>query len=83
MNIIERIQAPTPTFFKKVRKIGMILTGISGAVLAAPLYLPDAVVTVATYLGIVGSVATVISQAATEADVTDYKKMKRENESPF
>lgn len=66
MNVIQRLTAPTPRFFRKVRKVGMVLTAISGAVLTAPAALPQLLTTIATYLGIAGSVATIISQAATE-----------------
>lgn len=69
MNIIQRIQSPTPTFFKKVRKIGIILAAVSGAILAAPASLPAAVLTVASYLGIAASIATAVSQTVTEEDL--------------
>jgi hypothetical protein len=68
MNIMQRLQSPTPSFFKKIRKIGLILAAISGAVLTAPIALPAAVVTAATYLGLAGTVATVVSQTATGED---------------
>jgi hypothetical protein len=74
MNIIERVQSPTPTFFKKVRKIGLILAAVSGAILAAPVALPATVITIATYLGLVGGVATAVSQTATEADAAEMKE---------
>ena len=74
MNIIERVQSPTPTFFRKVRKIGLILVAVSGALLAAPVALPAALITAATCLGVAGSVATVISQTATEADAAEKKE---------
>jgi hypothetical protein len=68
MNLLQRITAPTPSFFKKIRKLGIILATISGAILAAPLVLPPALITAATYLGIAGSVATAVSQTASETD---------------
>jgi len=74
MNIIQRIQSPTPSFFKKVRKIGIILAAISGAILAAPATLPSVVITVATYMGITASVATAISQTASEEDMKRKKE---------
>jgi hypothetical protein len=73
MNLIQRFTAPTPRFYKKVRKAGMLLTAISGAFLTAPAELPQLLTTIATYLGIAGSLATIISQAATEEEGF-YKK---------
>ena len=74
MNLMERITAPTPSFFKKIRRIGIILAATSGAILAAPAHLPDVMLTIATYLGIAGSVAMAISQTATEGDVSKESK---------
>lgn len=77
MNIIQRASAPTPTFFKTLRTIGLILATASGALLAAPVALPAIVLTVATYTGVVGSVLSLVSQltvngneTATTADAT-------------
>jgi hypothetical protein len=39
MNLSERVQSPTPKFFKKVRNIGLILAAISGTLVAAPIAL--------------------------------------------
>ena len=68
MNIMQRAQAPTPKFFKKVRNIGLILTAISGTLLAAPVALPAAVIQAATYLAVAGSVASAVSQVTTGND---------------
>ena len=63
MKFQERIQKPTPPFFKKLRNIGIILASLGGAILAAPITLPGAVVTAATYIVVAGTVATTVSQA--------------------
>jgi hypothetical protein len=68
MTLIKRIQSPTPTFFKKVRNIGLILAAVSGTLLAAPIALPAVVAQVAGYLAVAASVASAISQTATEND---------------
>lgn len=65
MNIIDRIIAPTPKFFKRVRTIGLVLAAVSASLLAAPVALPAAVVQIAGYLAVAGSVATAVSQVAT------------------
>jgi uncharacterized membrane protein len=52
MNIIERAKAPTPQFFKVLRSIGMALLAISGSIIAAPVVLPVAVVSIAGYVAL-------------------------------
>lgn len=66
MNIAERMCAPTPKFFKKLRTVGLILAAAGGAIIAAPVTLPVALVTAAGYIIVAGSVATAVSQAAVE-----------------
>lgn len=66
MNVVERMCAPTPKFFKKLRTIGLILAAAGGAIIAAPVTLPVALVTAAGYVIVAGSVATAVSQAAVE-----------------
>jgi hypothetical protein len=68
MKLNERIQSPTPSFFKKVRTVGLILAAISGTIIAAPVSLPAVVIQVATYLAVAGSVATAVSQTAVEGE---------------
>jgi hypothetical protein len=63
MKIIDRLKQPTPTFFRKLRNIGIALAATGGAILAAPISLPALLVTVATYLTVAGTVATAVSQA--------------------
>ena len=62
----ERIKAPTPKFFKKVRNVGLVLAAISGTLLAAPIALPAVVMQVAGYLAVASSVASAVSQTAVE-----------------
>jgi hypothetical protein len=63
MNIVERYKKPTPKFFRLLRNIGIALATAGGAIIAAPVALPAAVVTVATYMTVAGTVATAVSQA--------------------
>ena len=74
MNIIERYKKPTPKFFKTLRNIGIALATAGGAIIAAPVTLPAAVVTVATYMTVAGTVATAVSQAVTEDEKTEIPK---------
>ncbi len=71
MKIIERYQKPTPKFFKKLRNIGIALATTGGAIIAAPIALPGALVTVATYLTVAGTVATAVSQAVVSDKKTE------------
>ena len=66
--IVERIQEPTPKFFKKIRNIGLVLTAISGVIATAPVSLPTVLVTVAGYLAVAGGIASAISQTAVYLD---------------
>ena len=47
-----------------MRTIGLALAAASGALLAAPVALPAAVITAAGYLAVAGSVVTAVSQTA-------------------
>jgi ABC-type xylose transport system permease subunit len=64
MNVIQRMQAPTPKFFKTLRVIGLALAAASGALLATPVALPAAIITLAGYLTVAGTVVTAVSQTA-------------------
>ncbi|REE82991.1 hypothetical protein BX611_0268 [Lutibacter oceani] len=70
MKIIDRLKQPTPTFFRKLRNIGIALATTGGAILAAPISLPALLITIATYLTVAGTVATAVSQAV----VSDQEK---------
>jgi uncharacterized membrane protein YeiH len=62
MKLVERVKSPTPKFFRILRAIGLALLAISGSVIAAPVVLPVAVVTVAGYLAVAGGVLSAVSQ---------------------
>ena len=66
MNIIERYKAPTPKFFKFLRTVGIALATAGGAFIAAPIALPVALVSLAGYVTVAGSVMVAVSQAAVE-----------------
>ena len=71
MNLIERVQAPTPKFFRIIRTIGLALAAAGGAVLASPITLPAAIVTVGGYFVAAGTVMSAVSQAAVETSDTE------------
>lgn len=66
MTIKDRVAAPTPPFFRKIRMIGLALAAISGALLTAPVSLPAAILTVAGYAGVAGGIMSAISQMTVE-----------------
>ena len=68
MNLLERVSSPTPTFFQKLRNIGLALAAISAAIIAAPVTLPSIVVTIAGYLAVAGTVLSGVSQITIPGD---------------
>ena len=64
MNIVERVTSPTPSFFAKLRNIGLVLAAISTTIAAAPLPLPAILVKIAGYLAVAAGVASAVSQTA-------------------
>jgi hypothetical protein len=62
----ERWNSNTPTFWKKVQRVGIVAGAIGGALLAAPVTLPALVITGATYLVVVGTTAATLSQLTKE-----------------
>ena len=79
MDLMDRYKKPTPQLFKVLRNIGIALGASGAAILTAPVVLPAALVTVATYATVAGTVVTVVSQAVvsdggeeeTETDIND------------
>jgi hypothetical protein len=69
MNIVERVKAPTPKFFKVLRAIGLGLAAVGGTILAAPIALPVVVSSIGGYLAVAGSVVTAVSQVTTLNEV--------------
>jgi len=81
MNIVERAKAPTPKFFKILRSIGLVLLGISGSIVAAPVLLPAAVVTVAGYVAVAGGVISAISQITVDTETLKQVQGKNLNKA--
>ena len=68
MNIVDRAKAPTPKFFRTLRTIGLTMLAVSGSVLAAPVALPTALVSIAGYLAVAGGVISAVSQVTVKDD---------------
>jgi len=68
LNLVERVKAPTPKWFKIVKAIGITLTAVGGAILTAPVAIPATIVTVAGYLALGGTIATAVTQTGIPAE---------------
>lgn len=66
--LIERVQSPTPKFFKKLRNIGLALAAVATTVATAPIALPAVVIKIAGYLAVASGVASAVSQTAVEGE---------------
>jgi len=68
MKLIQRVQAPTPKFFKTLRNISLALAAIGTSIIAAPVALPAVVIKIAGYLAVAGGIAGTVSQTAVEGE---------------
>jgi hypothetical protein len=68
MTIVERLLSPTPSFFQKLRNIGLALAAVSAAIVTTPVALPAIVTTVAGYLTVAGTVLGAVSQITVPTD---------------
>lgn len=64
MNLLERLDSPTPRFFKKLRNAALVLSGVSAAIIGSPVAFPTVVISIAGYLAVAGAIAGAVSQAA-------------------
>jgi|LakMenE18May11ns_1017448.scaffolds.fasta_scaffold9754040_1 hypothetical protein len=62
LSLKERFKAPTPKFWKKVQRIGLVLTAVGTALATAPVSLPAIIVTVAGYAAFGGGLIATMSQ---------------------
>ena len=62
--VINRAKAPTPKFFKVLRTVGICLAAAGGTIIAAPVVLPTAVISVGGYILVAGTVLGAVSQVA-------------------
>jgi hypothetical protein len=61
-----RWKAKTPKFWKRVQQIAIVAGTIAGVIIAAPVALPAAVITVAGYVATAGTVAATLAQLTVE-----------------
>ena len=62
----DRWSSKTPTFWKKVQRIGLVAGALGAAIIAAPVALPAVLVTASGYLVAVGGVTAALSQLTVE-----------------
>lgn len=75
MNVIQRAKAPTPKFFRVMRSVGLALLAICGTIIASPVALPVAVVTVAGYVAVAGGIMSAVSQITVD-DKENFNKAR-------
>ena len=73
LNVVERVKAPTPRFFKVIRNVGLVLGAVGTTLLTAGTALPVVVTTVAGYMVTVGAVAAAVSQTT-----VDWRELERQ-----
>ena len=64
----KRLKSPTPTFFKKLRNIGIAVAAVATTIATAPVALPALLVKIAAYLAVAGTTISVASQATKEGE---------------
>jgi len=87
MTLFERVQAPTPKFFRILRTVGLSLVAVSGTILAAPIALPAGIVTAAGYIALGAGVLSAVSQTTVQTPPTESvrqakPKNKMKDETP-
>ena len=71
-----RWKSRTPRFWKKVQRVAIVLSTATAMIVAAPIALPAAVITVAGYVVTAGTVAATLSQLTVEDKTEEIKNHK-------
>ena len=66
MELTKRWKAKTPSFWKKVQKIGIAAGAVGAVLVAAPIALPAGLIAVGGYLVTAGSLTAALSQLTVE-----------------
>jgi len=66
-----------------LRSIGLVLLAISGTVIAAPVALPVAIVSVAGYMAVAGGVITAVSQMTVGDEILSNLQGDKSNRRPI
>ncbi|MCB4234591.1 hypothetical protein LDL59_04235 [Kaistella anthropi] len=78
LNLVDRVLEPTPKWFRIVRNLGLALSAVGGVLVASPVALPAAVVSVGGYLLLGGYIIGAVSQTA----ISHRKNMATETGNP-
>lgn len=81
LNLISRIQEPTPKWFRIVRNIGLALSAVGGVIATAPVSLPAGIVAVGGYLLLGGSIISAVSQTAVSSEEYGDASRKSDGQS--
>ena len=80
MNLVARVQAPTPKWFKVLRNIGVALASVGGIIIASPVAIPLGLVSAAGYLVLGGSIISAVSQTAVKSEEEPEPKIEQTKE---
>ena len=69
MTIKQRLNAKTPSFWKKVQKVGIAVAALGGAIMTAPIALPASIVAIGGYLATAGAITGILSQLTVDKDL--------------
>lgn len=81
LNLIKRIESPTPKWFRIVRNLGFVLSAVGGVLVATPVALPAGIVAVGGYLLLGGSIISAVSQTAVSSEEYGEKSRKSDGQS--
>lgn len=76
MNILQRAAAPTPSFFKKLRLLGLILTTASGVLIGGDM-VAGAFLEVVKHTASAGAVLMAVSQVTVDENALALKLQKK------
>ena len=79
MTLLQRIKAPTPVFFKKVRNLSLSVASAGVALLGLPVMLPLLLQQVSGYLIVAGTVAAAVCQTTNGVKRPGKKEVTRGN----
>ena len=68
LSLLDRVTLPSPTFWRKVSAVGIAIGGLGLVLGTAPVALPAAVVSVAGYLVLAGSLTAGLSALTVTAE---------------
>ena len=73
LSLKQRWKAPTPKFWKKVQRVGLVLTAVGTVLATAPVSLPVAIVTAGSYAAFGGGLIAAMSQfTVDDASLQNY-----------